>query len=324
MWKLRWEKSHHALLDMATDKQTRDAEIVTLNRKCSLLQELCKAFQKERATLLEQLKDKTAGVDLEIEDDKKLMLSIENNVEDPLQEDPLKNGSAALLDSADIKTEEQTVEPKTEVDSTAPEASSSDAVSSSSSDKQDERVVAAPVNSIDVVPGDKDETQLTSSVGEVPRGGDVVPVGATRDPGDTKTASSPEGFVKVEDIKLEPGEEKKEEGEKAGESNGMQRAVDASKLGDRTQDSVMPEIKEEPKVQNHTGDVSKAIPNGEVHSNATTNKKHKVISSVHRGDFLVISDVQSGSVSFDWGIKFRQGINICSVIYKQKYSPIHL
>ncbi|XP_015121245.1 gamma-taxilin [Diachasma alloeum] len=56
LWKQRWEKSHAALLDMAADKQTRDAEMSKLTHKLSLLQELCKAFQRERTELLAQLR----------------------------------------------------------------------------------------------------------------------------------------------------------------------------------------------------------------------------------------------------------------------------
>lgn len=59
MWKTRCERSNAVIIEMATDKQSRDAEIVQLNKKSSLLQELCKAFQQERANLLVQLKEKT-------------------------------------------------------------------------------------------------------------------------------------------------------------------------------------------------------------------------------------------------------------------------
>ncbi|CAD6227717.1 GSCOCG00006171001-RA-CDS [Cotesia congregata] len=56
LWKQRWEKSHASLLEMATDKQNRDTEMSKLNHKLSLLQELCKAFQRERTELLAQLR----------------------------------------------------------------------------------------------------------------------------------------------------------------------------------------------------------------------------------------------------------------------------
>lgn len=62
-WKQRWEKSNGALLNMAADKQTRDAEMAKLNQKVSLLQELCKVFQRERTELLTQLRAATDGRD---------------------------------------------------------------------------------------------------------------------------------------------------------------------------------------------------------------------------------------------------------------------
>lgn len=81
LWKHRWEKSHQALLEMAADKQTRDAEIEDLNRKRLLLLELCKAFQQERATLIMQLKEKTIesnSVQSENQDNVKSIEQIEN------------------------------------------------------------------------------------------------------------------------------------------------------------------------------------------------------------------------------------------------------
>lgn len=61
-WKCRCEKSHAALLEMAIDKRSRDAELETLNKKYSKLQALCQIFQQERANLMRQLKTR---VDLE-------------------------------------------------------------------------------------------------------------------------------------------------------------------------------------------------------------------------------------------------------------------
>lgn len=58
VWKQRWENTHTSLLEVTTYKQIKEAEIATLNRKCSLLQELCRGFQQERATLIAQLKEK--------------------------------------------------------------------------------------------------------------------------------------------------------------------------------------------------------------------------------------------------------------------------
>lgn len=294
MWKQRWEKSHHALLEMATDKQTRDAEIATLNRKCSLLQELCKAFQKERTTLLDQLKDKTTKLDLEIdqqlktEDNKELIKSIEYNVEDPLQEDPLKNGPA-LLENIDIKAEEQTAEPKTEVDP-IPEVNDSEAVSRTESNSEDVQDISiTPVNSVDILPAKPDETQLTTNIYELNKEEnssvcDKVPV-ETQAITETKTVLNPEQLLKIEDIKLEPEDEKKEV-LKVEESNVILKTTDqikcevSDKLENHTQDSLVPEIKDEPKVHNHIEDTNKTIPNGEIHANAATNKKHKVNSFI--------------------------------------------
>lgn len=60
-WKQRWENSHAALLEMAADKQQRDAELATTSRKLAQLQQLCRALQGERASLLAQLRGKDAN-----------------------------------------------------------------------------------------------------------------------------------------------------------------------------------------------------------------------------------------------------------------------
>ncbi|XP_046751762.1 gamma-taxilin isoform X1 [Diprion similis] len=60
-WKQRWENSHAALLEMAADKQQRDAELATTSRKLAQLQQLCRALQGERASLLAQLRGKDAA-----------------------------------------------------------------------------------------------------------------------------------------------------------------------------------------------------------------------------------------------------------------------
>ncbi|XP_058788602.1 gamma-taxilin [Phymastichus coffea] len=97
MWKTRWENSHAALLEMVTDKQTRDAEIVQLNKKCQLLQELCKAFQQERATLLVELKEKTIDP------------SIEN-----IEAESTLNGLPALNNVKDKTNDEYQIDNKTD------------------------------------------------------------------------------------------------------------------------------------------------------------------------------------------------------------------
>ncbi|XP_014207172.1 alpha-taxilin [Copidosoma floridanum] len=101
MWKTRWEKNNNALLDMATEKQTRDAEMVALNKKCSLLQELCKTFQQERAKLIAQLKEKSQNS------------NNENSNDNNATNHPITNGSDTLNETND-KVAEQTKEEKTE------------------------------------------------------------------------------------------------------------------------------------------------------------------------------------------------------------------
>lgn len=54
-WKMRWEKSHQALLEMATDKQQRDAELSLANRQLNQLHKLCRTLTEERAKLMAQI-----------------------------------------------------------------------------------------------------------------------------------------------------------------------------------------------------------------------------------------------------------------------------
>ncbi|KAK3932879.1 Alpha-taxilin [Frankliniella fusca] len=54
-WKQRWEKSHQALLEMATDKQQRDAELALANRQLNQLHKLCRTLTEERAKLMAQI-----------------------------------------------------------------------------------------------------------------------------------------------------------------------------------------------------------------------------------------------------------------------------
>ena len=58
-WKLRWEKSNKALLDMATEKQQRDALLANTTKQVTQLEKLCRALQTERTSLISQLKEKS-------------------------------------------------------------------------------------------------------------------------------------------------------------------------------------------------------------------------------------------------------------------------
>lgn len=44
-WKQRWEKSHAALLEMATEKQQADAACALHTRQLMQLQKLCRTMQ---------------------------------------------------------------------------------------------------------------------------------------------------------------------------------------------------------------------------------------------------------------------------------------
>ncbi|XP_015585769.1 beta-taxilin [Cephus cinctus] len=56
-WKQRWENSQTALLEMAADKQQRDAEFATTCKKLTQLKQLCRTLQNERTSLLAQLRE---------------------------------------------------------------------------------------------------------------------------------------------------------------------------------------------------------------------------------------------------------------------------
>lgn len=57
VWKMKWEGSHKALLQMATEKQQRDAELDLAARQLNQLQKLCRTLQAERSSLITQLKN---------------------------------------------------------------------------------------------------------------------------------------------------------------------------------------------------------------------------------------------------------------------------
>lgn len=59
-WKMRWEKTQKALIEMASEKQKSDQEIVVAAKQMSTLHKLCRTLQTERAQLLAKLKHKNA------------------------------------------------------------------------------------------------------------------------------------------------------------------------------------------------------------------------------------------------------------------------
>uniref|UniRef100_T1J644 Alpha-taxilin n=1 Tax=Strigamia maritima TaxID=126957 RepID=T1J644_STRMM len=97
-WRSRWEGSNKALLDMATDRQKHDAEMVNAQKKVSQLEKLCRALQLERQSLLAQLKGENAPFN---PDD-----SIDNCVQVPtLSQDGVVNDER-LLKNCDKKISE--------------------------------------------------------------------------------------------------------------------------------------------------------------------------------------------------------------------------
>lgn len=55
-WRLKYEKSNRALLDMVTDKQAQDAYVQKSARQLAQLQKLCRTLQAERTSLIDTLK----------------------------------------------------------------------------------------------------------------------------------------------------------------------------------------------------------------------------------------------------------------------------
>ncbi|XP_065225008.1 gamma-taxilin [Planococcus citri] len=55
-WKQRWEKTQNALLEMASEKQKSDQEIIVAAKQMSTLHKLCRTLQAERTQLLAKLK----------------------------------------------------------------------------------------------------------------------------------------------------------------------------------------------------------------------------------------------------------------------------
>ena len=85
-WKQRWEKTNIAVIQLTEIKEKRDVEMAMLNNKLTKLQELCKAFQRERASLMAQLRDKKDGVQVDrkhmADENRKSLKQVENITKD--------------------------------------------------------------------------------------------------------------------------------------------------------------------------------------------------------------------------------------------------
>ncbi|XP_013792864.1 gamma-taxilin-like isoform X2 [Limulus polyphemus] len=59
-WKLKWENSNRALIDMASEKQKQDQQLIVAHQRILTLEKLCRALQTERNQLQSQLKNQTS------------------------------------------------------------------------------------------------------------------------------------------------------------------------------------------------------------------------------------------------------------------------
>lgn len=91
LWKQRWEKSNTVFVDMVYEKQARESELVKLKERLALLQDLCKMFQRERRSLIEQLNEKNAKTNTDS--------TTRTSGESKEKEDDLNKGSALLENS---------------------------------------------------------------------------------------------------------------------------------------------------------------------------------------------------------------------------------
>ena len=303
LWKSRWQKSQAALLEMVAHKQTKDTEIATVNRKCSLLQELCKAFQQERSTLLAQLKEKCnkdspeSNEEAKTEDNQKLIENIENSLENE------KINGSILLDDLNTKIGEQTKELKTETMACLKTEAIETGISDSSRENQDsnndsiseikdenkefiENNSTKTVNNenknlvVESSPIQMEENQQTINKIDKQKKSlecdeekqiELVPI-EVKSSTETVTVSSEEP--------LDPSEVMKEDEEKKNAAKNTANVVDLQnefecnkKTENRLQESMTCGVKDAPKVENRT---DKVVPNGDVQSNPVTNKKHKV------------------------------------------------
>nr|KAF7427608.1 hypothetical protein H0235_007302 [Vespula pensylvanica] len=91
LWKQRWEKSNTVFVDMVYEKQARESELVKLKERLALLQDLCKMFQRERRSLIDQLNEKNAKTNTDS--------TTRTSGESKEKEDDLNKGSALLENS---------------------------------------------------------------------------------------------------------------------------------------------------------------------------------------------------------------------------------
>ncbi|XP_063982838.1 gamma-taxilin [Diachasmimorpha longicaudata] len=167
LWKQRWENSHAALLDMAAEKQTRDGEMSKLTHKLSLLQELCKAFQKERTELLSQLRAHANSSDDPTKTNKIDIQQVEDLSKDcqDLRENLVQlQGSLAEV-IFESENEQKNVESQVEVENNL-ETETPVTNNAPSTDSNDEQKIADKLSQIEVSDSGPEETKEKSNSAE--------------------------------------------------------------------------------------------------------------------------------------------------------------
>jgi len=98
-WKQRWEKSNTTLLDMATEKKHRDAELSNVTKQLAQLEKLCRALQTERTSLITQLKPKPVVDQIPLKEQEKTEQIEEEPVEKPAEsQDQVLTGADSSSD----------------------------------------------------------------------------------------------------------------------------------------------------------------------------------------------------------------------------------
>ncbi|KAI4496161.1 hypothetical protein M0802_008028 [Mischocyttarus mexicanus] len=139
LWKQRWEQSNAVFVDMASQKQARDLELIKLKEKLALLQNLCRVFQQEKKSLVAQLNEKNAKTNNDSttressknskskekgDHSKKESISLESNKskekDDPSKKDStsLENINEQLAPTNVVLSLEQRLETESNTDST--------------------------------------------------------------------------------------------------------------------------------------------------------------------------------------------------------------
>lgn len=152
-WKQRWEKSNKALMDMAGEKQSRDASLAAATKQVAQLEKLCRALQTERQTLIAQLKQKSENTQPEE------TLSADSTATELESADETVEVAAAAPESA-------TQEPVAAGEAT-PEADPSSTVSESAAETVEEPVPVVE-STVQPLKADVDSAETCAEASPVP------------------------------------------------------------------------------------------------------------------------------------------------------------